>query len=207
MFSRKRKHDESSDSKRKIKKAKHSFDKNTATENNTDDDNTDKQFSSSAKGKLKNTKNVNKTSHNHLTPNVDSISKTKMKQKKRKNRQKKLSRDKSIVTKLNGFLGKLAGSKNHLDPTFSIQKLSETDNTGQTPANGTKNGCGNVGEHKNGTQGQTVTDKPQESNGSLLAKEKSGSGTTTERNQNYSKLQSSLLSLLPFALYCSVARF
>ena len=111
------------------------------------------------------------------------------------------------MTKLNGFLGKLAGAKNHLDPTFSIQKLSETDNTGQTPTNGTKNSCGNVSDHKKGTQARTVTGKPQESNASLLAKEKSGSGTTTERNQNYSKLLSLVLSLLPFAFYCSVARF
>ena len=183
MFSRKRKHEESSDSKRKIKKAKHSFDKNTTAKNNIDD-NTDKQSSSSNTGiqKHKNTKNVNKASDNHP---IHSISKTKTKQKKHKNRHKKPSRDKSIVTKFNDFWGKLAGSRNQLNPTFSAKKSSEMENTCQTLANGTNGSVdGSVDEHQKGTQALAVTNKVRESNRCLLSNGKSDNNETSDRIQN-----------------------
>ncbi len=145
LFSRKRKYDEeSNDSKRKIKKAKHSFNKNLTSENNIDGSITDKPSSSSD---LKTTKNFSVNNiHNEKQTNIENGNKTsnkkskidsKRKQKKFKKQQKKPPKDKSIVMKFNDFWDKLAGGRNQLNPTSSSKKSSDPEST-QSAATGTK---------------------------------------------------------------------
>ena len=168
LFSRKRKYDEeSNDSKRKIKKAKHSF--NLTTENNMDGSITDKPLSSSD---LKTTKNFSVNNiHNEKQKNIESGNKTsnkkskidsKRKQKKFKKQQNKPPKDKSIVTKFNDFWDKLAGSRNQLNPTSSSKKSSDPEST-QSAATGTKENDRNL--TGSGNKEKVQDSEVQENNG------------------------------------------
>ena len=60
---------------------------------------------------------------------VDSTAKTKQKKLKKK----QSSKDKSIVTRLNDFLGKVAGNRNQFNPTFSPKKSNGLENVTTEP--------------------------------------------------------------------------
>jgi hypothetical protein len=200
MFSRKRKYEESSDSKRKIKKAKHSFDKSLTAENNIDGSITDKQLSSNLVAtndskttqnsllhnihKGKNTENVNKISNKNSVKKGNSIAETKTKQKKLKKRHKKPSKDKSIATKLNSFWDKLAGSRHQWNPTFSAKKSGDL----ETPQTVTAKDNGiSLAESadKERVQDPTVNGKVQENHdGDSLSKGKSNNKEIPNRIQN-----------------------
>jgi hypothetical protein len=201
LFSRKRKYEESSDSKRKIKKAKHSFDKSLTAENNIDGSITDKQLSSNLvatndskttqssllhnihKEKNKNTENVNKSSNKNSVKKGNSMAETKTKQKKLKKQHKKPSKDKSIATKLNSFWDKLAGSRNQCNPTFSAKKSSELQ-TSQT-VTAKDNGISLAeSADKERVQDPTVNGKVQENHGDSLSKGKSNNKEIPNRIQN-----------------------
>ncbi|CAB3999620.1 coilin-like [Paramuricea clavata] len=201
--SKKRKYEESCDSKRKIKKAKHSSDKNLTAENNIDGSITDKQPNSNLvvtndsrttqssllhnihkeKNKNKNTENVNTISNKNSLQKGDSIAETKTKQKKLKKRHKKPSKDKSIATKLNSFWDKLAGSRNQWNPTFSTKKLAEPETTQTVTAK--DNGINLAGSaDKERMQDPTVNGKVQENNGDSLSKGKSNNKEIPNRIEN-----------------------
>ena len=129
MFCRKRKHEESSDSKRKTKKAKHSMNNKLTADINLDTSSiTDEHLSSNivAKNDLKTTENstannIQKGKHkNNKNSKINSVAKTKQKKKL----QKKPSKDKSFATRFNDFFGKVAGNRNQWNPTVSAKKTS-----------------------------------------------------------------------------------
>ena len=140
--SKKRKHEESSGSKRKIKKAKHSLNNELTAENNVNSSITDKQLNANVivDNDLKTTEKSTVTNAQKEKPKknknlkVDANAKTKQKKLKKK----QPSKDKSIVTRLNDFLGKVSGNRNQLNPTFSPKKSNGPENcTTEEKHNGT----------------------------------------------------------------------
>ena len=180
LFPRKRKFDESNDSKSKSKKLKHSSNKNSTSENNTDRNVKDKQsnlpnvLTKNDSATIKNSldsKSGSKISSNNFEPKVNSTTEAKLKQKKFKKRQKKGTKDKSIATKLNNFWDKLAGTRHQWNSTDVSTKTGTNE----------VNGDGIVESSQKGNeQDDVVLDKVQKNNGDLLSREKSDKGTSNQ---------------------------
>ena len=185
--SKKRKHEESSDSKRKIKKAKHSLNNELTAKNSLDTSVTDKQLSANVvvENDLKTTEKCTVINSQKEKPKknknskVDSNAKTKPKKLKKKHS----SKDKSIVTRLNDFLGKVAGSRNQLNPTFSPNKSNGLVNvTTEEKDNGTV--LSETGGDNGRTQELALTSKVQKNKELQQSSSKEGSTNKEMPNRN-----------------------